>query len=64
MSGFKMMSMFYGVLAVVPAMLWLIAVLAPFQQLHELRVVLLALVGIGSIIFGVIGFNEVFVHGK
>ncbi|MFI5412481.1 MAG: hypothetical protein ACHQX1_01165 [Candidatus Micrarchaeales archaeon] len=68
MSGFSSMAFFYGSLALVPLMLWVIAIspLLPFSylQLHLLRFVLAILVGIGSIIFSVIGFNEVFGNGR
>ena len=62
MSAFKMMFFFYGALALVPLMLWVIAVTSPYPQFHLLRVVLSVLSGIGAIVFGLIGFNEVF-HG-
>ncbi len=62
MSAFKSMSFFYMALMAVPIMLWIIAVTSPYPQFHILRVILAVLSGIGSIIFGLIGFNEVF-HG-
>jgi hypothetical protein len=63
MSAFKIMALFYGALMLVPIMLWIIAVTSPDPQFSGLRFVLALLVGIGSIVFGVIGFKEVFVHG-
>jgi hypothetical protein len=63
MSAFKLMALFYGALMLVPIMLWIIAVTSPYPQFSSLRFVLALLVGIGSIVFGVIGFKEVFVHG-
>lgn len=57
------MSLFYGAMAGVPILLWLVAMLSPFPQYHDLRFMLATLAGIGSIVFGVIGFREVFVHG-
>lgn len=62
MSAFKTMVLFYGSLMLVPFMLWVIAVISPYPQYHLLRMVLAALSGIGAIVFGVVGFNEVF-HG-
>ncbi len=62
MSAFKSMAFFYGALAVVPVMLWIIAITSPYPQFHLLRVALAALSGIGAVVFGIIGFNEVF-HG-
>ncbi len=68
MSGFNIMAMFYGSMIAVPLMLWIISIsyALPFSysQLQALRMVLAALVGIGSIIYGVIGFKEVFAHGR
>ncbi len=63
MKGFRLMMPFYVSMAGVPVLLWLIAALSPFPQLHTIRVALAVLAGIGSIIFGVIGYREVFVHG-
>jgi hypothetical protein len=68
MKGFRLMAMFYGSMMAVPAMLWIISISYalpfPYLQMQLLRTVLAALVGIGSIIYGVIGFKEVFAHGK
>ena len=64
MSGFNSMVFFYGALIVVPLMLWIIAITSNYNQFAEFRLALAILVGIGSIIFGVIGFKEVFSHGK
>ena len=64
MSGFNSMVFFYGALIVVPLMLWIIAITSQYNQFAELRVALAILAGIGSIIFGVIGFKEVFSHDK
>ncbi len=62
MSAFKSMAFFYGALAAVPIMLWMIAITSPYPQFHLLRVAFAALSGAGAILFGLIGFNEVF-HG-
>ena len=61
-SAFKTMFFFYGAVVLVPFMLWVIAITSPYPQYHTLRVALAALSGIGAIIYGIIGFNEVF-HG-
>lgn len=48
----------------VPLLLWVLAVTGPFVALHLIRDVLLGLMGIGAIVFGAVGINEVFIHGK
>ncbi|MDG7052248.1 MAG: hypothetical protein JRN19_07365 [Nitrososphaerota archaeon] len=48
----------------VPVLLWVLAVTGPFMGLHFIRTALLGLTGIGAIIFGAVGINEVFIHGK
>lgn len=63
MSGFWVMSLFYAAMAGVPILLWIISLLSPYPQYHDIKVILATLAGIGSIVFGVIGFREVFVHG-
>jgi ABC-type phosphate transport system permease subunit len=60
---FRKMMVFYGAMAGVPVLLWLIAMSSPFPQLHMIRYVLGILVGIGSIIFGILGYREVFTRG-
>lgn len=59
-TGFNMMVFFYGAMAAVPILMWIIAVSSPFPATLALRQVLGFLVAIGSITFGVIGFKEVF----
>lgn len=63
MKGFNIMFFFYGAMAGVPILLVLAALLSPFPQWSLLREILFILIGIGSIIYGVIGFKEVFGHG-
>ena len=60
MKEYKKMMFFYGAMAGVPILLWLIAVMSPFPQLHLIRYVLGILAGIGSIVFGILGYREVF----
>ena len=64
MSAFRYMLFFYAAMVGVPVLLWLIAVLSPVSGTALLRLVLSLLAGIGSIIFGIVGFREVFVHGR
>ncbi len=64
MTGFNLMAPFYASMTVVPLLMWVIAVISPVPGLSWLRLDLAVLVGIGSVAFGVIGFREVFVHGK
>ncbi len=61
--GFNIMFFFYVAMIGIPIGLWLISVTSQMPQYHQIRVVLAALVGIGSIIYGVVGFKEVFTHG-
>lgn len=63
MKGFKMMAFFYAAIAGVPLLLLFIAFTSPLPQLHILRELFLALAGIGSIVYGIISFREVFIHG-
>ena len=62
--GLNVTIFFYGAMTAIPALLFLIAVLSSFQALFWLRDIFAVLLGIGSIVFGVIGFWEVFLHGK
>ncbi len=64
MSGFRYMMFFYGAMIGMPLLLWLMSILSALDMLPEIRLVLGALIGIGSIIFGVVGIREVFVHGR
>ncbi len=59
---YRGMMFFYGAMAGVPLLIWLVAMLSPFPQFFFIRAVLLALAGFGSIVFGVFGYMEVFVH--
>lgn len=64
MSAFRYMMFFYAAMVGVPLLLWIISISYAVPGLEWLRVVLAALAGIGSIVFGVVGFKEVFVHGR
>ena len=59
---YRGMMFFYGAMAGVPLLVWLVAMLSPFPQFFFIRTILLALAGLGSIVFGVFGYIEVFVH--
>lgn len=61
--AFYVVSLFYAAMAGVPILLWLIAILSSTHSYQALRYALGILLGIGSIIFGVIGFRDVFLHG-
>ena len=61
--GFNLMLFFYGAMIGVPALLLLIAFTSPVPQLFALREISAALVGIGSIVYGVVSLKEVFLHG-
>ncbi len=64
MSAFKNgMMFFYGAMAGVPLLLWLVAMLSPYPQYHVVRLAFIALAAVGSIVFGIMGYKEVFSHG-
>jgi hypothetical protein len=63
-SGFRYMMFFYGAMAGVPVLLWLLSVLSAIDTANIAKIFLGFLIAIGSIIFGVVGIKEVFVHGK
>ncbi len=61
--GFNLMLFFYGAMIGVPVLLLIITFTSPIPQLIVLREVLAVLVGIGSIVYGVVSLKEVFLHG-
>ncbi len=69
-SGFKVMFFFYGAMIGVPILLVLLSFsvfAGSFVNaviLNEIKAVLLLLVGIGSVVFGVIGIKQVYLHAK
>ena len=60
---YRGMMFFYGAMAGVPFLIWLVAMLSPFPQFFVIRIILLALAGFGSIVFGIFGYREVFIYG-
>ncbi len=69
-SGFKVMFFFYGAMIGVPILLVLLSFsvfAGSFVNaviLNEIKAVLLLLVGVGSVVFGVIGIKQVYLHAK
>lgn len=62
-AGFNVAVFFYATMVGIPILLLLITLLSPFPSLISLRNIFGALLGIASIIFGVVSFWEVFLHG-
>ena len=64
MKASKLMVFFYGGMFLVPLLMFIIAITYQFHGLYEAREVLSVLSGIGIIVYGVLGYIEVFAHGK
>ncbi len=69
MSGFETMRFFYGAMIGVPVLLWLVAVISlvyaffPVQLFPIILDVFAFLLGVASLVYGILGFWEVFMHG-
>lgn len=69
-SGFKTMIMFYGAMISLPVLLLvfaLVTLLSHFLNsniIYELEYIIIALIGIGSLVFGIIGIKQVYLHAK
>lgn len=61
--GLNIMLFFYGAMVGVPILLLITAFISPISQLFALREVFAALIGIGSIVYGIVSLKEVFLHG-
>ncbi len=63
MMEFSRMWLFYAAMIGVPILMFLIAILSYFTVFDPLKYLLGILLGIGSLIYGALGFREVFIHG-
>ena len=64
MKASRLMIFFYGGMFLVPLLMFVIAVTYAFPELYGLRQALAVLAGIGIIVYGALGYIEVFAHGK
>ncbi|MEM0120149.1 MAG: hypothetical protein QW514_02650 [Thermoprotei archaeon] len=64
MRASRIMILSYLGMAGVPILLWLIAIMSPFNQTATARDVLAFLAALGAIVFGFVGVRDAYVHGK
>lgn len=64
MTSYKLMSLSYLTMIGVPLLLWIAAVASGFAGTQTLREVLEILIGIGAIVFGVMGIKELYLTGR
>ncbi len=61
--AFRLMFFNYAAMMGVPVLMLLLAVLPLLGAPAVLRVIVLALIALGSLVYGAIGIREAFVHG-
>ena len=60
MKGFQIMFFSYLTMIGIPVLLFLAAVLSPFSSARVLREALEILIGLGAVVFGIVGVLEVY----